>query len=103
MTDSQGQVFTCYTCRSQMEENDRDVPCDIKGLDGCPYWKSHGVSPGAYTLTGLDQLSWEIYCRVEAFGWDMAKTLMDVKLTPYDAEQLMDKVYLIKTYENKSS
>lgn len=99
MTDKEGRVFTCGTCREQMDENDRDVPCDSGGVNACPYWNSNGTSPGAFKLSEEDQTAWDLYLRVQAFGWDMVKTLCDLELTPYQADELLEKFLLIRAFE----
>lgn len=37
------------------------MPCDLSGLDGCPYWQQLGVSPGAVELDEELGMLWDLY------------------------------------------
>lgn len=84
-----------------MAENRRDVPCDVGGLEACPYWKSHGLSPGAVHLEGIAWRAWDLYWRIQSLGWDMVNAFLTLELTAAEAEQVCDLVAYIKDEESR--
>jgi hypothetical protein len=85
--------FDCVQCRSQCADHTRDVPCDVDP-DGCPYVPSPGgdgaLSPANVTAVWLHE-------RLRTLG-PVALELVDLAVTPADAELLVEQLYTLETY-----
>ena len=75
------------------------MPCDEGGLAACPYTKSHGVSPGSIRLTQDDLLALEIQQSCTSLGREMAMALLDVELTPDQADGLRLRLQCLAAFE----
>jgi hypothetical protein len=70
------------------------VPCDAGGLNACPYWQSHSVSPGAITLTDEEYQAQYYWRRLRVLGWEAAQRFMPPDL-PAD---VLERMYFLETY-----
>ncbi len=75
----------CAECRAAYEEDDRDPPCEEKGR--CPI--------SAVELLPENRQPVELYRLMKPFGADIVFKLLDLRLTPTAAEDLLDKLALI--------
>lgn len=81
--------FDCRGCRKNYAENNDPVPCDRGGVAACPYWHSHGASPGA-RLLDINRLAVMWLRNVKRFGFEQAMAFLDIELTPYQASYLLE-------------
>jgi len=73
---------SCAECRGNYLEDDRDPPCEEKGI--CPI--------NAVELLPENDLALNIYNNIEALGAETAFRLMGLKMTQVEAENLLDKL-----------
>lgn len=91
-----GQIHigvTCTGCRAQYAAAKRnDVPCDV---GECKYSPSPGdTGPNGCGLLPQNEFAVWFYPRWKTFG-SQAFEFVDIEMTPYDAECLMDKLMII--------
>lgn len=73
------------SCRSRYEEDDRDPPCDEKGH--CP--------TNAIDLLQENDYAYDLYKKVKLLGPETVFGLLNISLTAYEAETLLEKMFLI--------
>lgn len=83
--------ISCEECRGNYEEDHREPPCEEKG--NCPI---HAVD-----LLPENQQAIDLYNKIKAFGSDLTFTLLDLKLTKFEAEELMYKLSIIENIVNE--
>lgn len=88
--------MSCQACRQQHAEDARAVPCDTLGLDGCPYWRTHGISPGVLTPLPVVSLALEVWHRWQALGWEAVASWLPVELTAAEAETVLEVLYELR-------
>lgn len=82
---------SCEECRGNYEEDERQPPCDEKG--NCPI--------NAIDLAPENQTTIDLWHKIKAFGSDLVFTLLDLKLTKYEAEELMYNLSYIENIVNE--
>lgn len=90
----------CEECRSNYEEDDRYPPCEETrpGTNG----GQEGHCPiNAIDLLPENQEALDLWHKIKAFGSDLVFTLVDIKLTKYEAEELLYKLSLIENIINE--
>ena len=63
------------------------MPCDVGGLDACPYWLTHEASPGQ-PVAWLDELAFDVYEQIQRHGWPLVAALRQLDLTGWAADAL---------------
>lgn len=75
------------------------MPCDDGGIAACPYTHSHGVSPGSITLGAEDLLALEVHQKCASLGRELALALLDIALTPTQADGLLMRLDYLATMD----
>ena len=65
------------------------MPCDAGGLDACPYWATHGASPGQ-PLLAINRLAVLWLRHIKRQGWEQTVALLDIAVTAYEASYLLE-------------
>jgi len=81
--------FDCRACRRNYAENNDPVPCDTGGLEACPYWQTHGASPGQ-ELTPINRRAIHWLRLIKRHGWEQVMGLVEMAVTPYEASYLLE-------------